>query len=279
MKECERPGCKSPRVFFNKAQGLKIWIEWRMNYYSQLIFTKISDSTQATQAIDNVAMWLKEINNHAQTYPIEDLYKGFKGELSEFVRKMEEIKKRLREVEDKDLIEEIENVEKDIYELKKQMDSSEMMHNFAFHRIQLKMDWVSKGSINEEIKDDTQVKRLLTLAKESMTHNLERKYDEKFDKRNEELKIEYEEKYRTQFDEYKSQIEELKTKIEQKDAIIENQKQEITTFKSEAKKKDVKFNQLVGESKIKESELELLTEVNNLNWKRLLEFYNAKYEF
>ena len=275
MKECEKPGCKSPRVFFNKAQGLKIWIECRMNYYSQLIFTKIPDSTQATLAIDNVAMWLKEINNHAQTYPIEDLHKGFKGELSEFVRKMEEIKKRLREVEDKDLIEEIENVEKDIYELKKQIDSSEMMHNFAFHRIQLKMDWVSKGSMNEEIQDDTQVKRLLTLAKESITHNYERKYDESIKKRNEELKMEYEEKYRTQFDEYKAQIEELKAKIEIQGSTLDNQKEEIIASKEETKKKDKKIEILEENCKKKEMEIELITTYPS-SVKILFEHYKAK---
>ena len=69
---------------------------------------------------------------HSNTYNIEDLFKGFKGELSNFVQKNEDVKKRLKEAEEKDAIGEIDEIEKEAFELKKLIDSSEMMRNFTF---------------------------------------------------------------------------------------------------------------------------------------------------
>ena len=108
-----------------------------MTYHSQLDFIKIPDAKFAKEAVETNSSWLKEMHIHSNTYNIEDLFKGFKGELSNFVQKNEEIRKRLKEAEDKDAIEEIDEIEKEAFELKKQIDSSEMMRSFTFHRFQL----------------------------------------------------------------------------------------------------------------------------------------------
>ena len=138
------------------------------------------------------------------------------------------------------------------------------------------MDCASKGNINEDMKDDSQVKRLLTLAKENMVQDYKRKFDEEINKRNEELKKEYEEQYRVQIEEYAKKIEECNSKIAQQDTDIESYKREFIIAKDEIKTKDAKVDELVEETKLKESENEALTETNNLNYKRLFEFYKAK---
>ena len=130
------------------------------------------------------------------------------------------------------------------------------------------MDCATKGIITEEINEDAQVKRLLTLSKENMVQKFERRYEERFNKRNEELKREYEEQYRTQIDEYKN-------KIEQQDTIIENHKREINILKEETKSKDTKIDKLEEEFKKKEVELEQI-KTNELLHKWLFEFYKVK---
>ena len=84
------------------------------------------------------------------------------------------------------------------------------------------MDCATKGIITDEIYEDAQVKRLLTLAKENMVQDFERRYEERFNKMNEELKREYEEQYRTQMNEYEKKVKECNSKIAQQDTIIEN---------------------------------------------------------
>ena len=188
-----------------------------MTYHSQLDFIKIPDSKIAMEAIDTISQWLQAIREHANSYNIEGYYKGFKGELGDFEQRKEEIRKRLKEIEDRDAVEEIEKIEKEVFDLKKQLDSSEMMRNFTFHRFQITMECASKGVITEEIKDDTHVKRLLTLAKENMIQSYERSYEEKYSKKNEELHEEYESKYKNQLEDNKTQIDQFKVKIEEQD--------------------------------------------------------------
>ena len=137
MKACDKPGCKSPRIFYNQAFGHKVCLSWRMTYHSQLDFIKIPDAKLAKEAVETNSSWLKAMHIHSKTYNIEDLFKGFKGELSNFVEKNEEVRKRLKEAEGNDEIGEIDEIEKEAFELKKQIDSSEMMRNFTFHRFQI----------------------------------------------------------------------------------------------------------------------------------------------
>ena len=92
--------------------------------------------------------------------------------------------------------------------------------------------------MNEEMKDDSQVERLLTLAKEGMVQDLERRYEERYNRRNEELKREYE-------DQYRAQIEEYKAKIEQQNTDLENRRREVTTLQNDARVKDARIDQLV----------------------------------
>ena len=108
-----------------------------MTYHSQLDFIKIPDAKIAMEAIETNFFWLETIHNHFTTYNIEYLYKGFEGELKNFVFKNEEVRKRLIEAKEKDEIGEIEKIEKEAFELKKQIDSSEMMRNFTFYRFQI----------------------------------------------------------------------------------------------------------------------------------------------
>ena len=137
MKDCERHGCKLPRAYFNKALGLKICLICRMTYYSNQRFIKIPDDKLVTQAVETNSLWLEAILNYSNTFHIENLYKGFKEELSNFIVKNEDIKNRLKESEANDLIEDIISIEEEIFDLKNQIDSSEMMHNFIFHRFQV----------------------------------------------------------------------------------------------------------------------------------------------
>ena len=196
------------------------------------------------------------------------MFRGFEGELRDFEQKTEEIKKRLADADDQDKVDEIKKIEKEAFELKRLLDSSEMMHNFAINRLQITMDCTVRGIMNEEIRDETQVKRLMTLAKENMVLDFERRYEERYNRRNEELKREYEEQYRAQIEEYKS-------KIDQQDAAIKTQQREMRSIKDEAIEKDSQINQLVKEFKKMEAELEL--ERNNKSTLcRLFEIYKAK---
>ena len=125
--------------------------------------------------------------------------------------------------------------------------------------------------MNEEMKDETQVTRLLTLAKEGMIQDLERRYEERYNRRNEELKREYE-------DHYRAQIEEQKVKNEQSEITIENHKREINILCVEVSSKDSKIDQLEEESKKREAALELIRSSESAS-KCLFNFYKAKTGF
>ena len=125
--------------------------------------------------------------------------------------------------------------------------------------------------MNEEMKDDTQVERLLTLDKERMIQDLERRYEERYNRRNEELKREYE-------DQYRAQIEEQKIKNEQSEITIENHKREINILKEKISSKDTMIDQLVEESKKREEALEVMRS-NESASKCLFDFYKAKTGF
>ena len=153
-----------------------------MTYHSHLDFNKIPDSKLAKEAIETNSLWLNAIYNHSNTYNIEDLYKGFKRELDYFIQMNGEIRKRLIEVENNDNIAEIEQIEKEAFDLKRQIDSSEMMRSFTFHRFQITMDCSEKGIVDNEIKEDTEVKKLLTIAKETITQNYDKRYEERYSK-------------------------------------------------------------------------------------------------
>ena len=51
--------------------------------------------------------------------------------------KNEEFRKRLREAANSDNFEEITKIEDEVFEFKQQIDFSEMMRNFTFHRFQI----------------------------------------------------------------------------------------------------------------------------------------------
>ena len=131
------------------------------------------------------------------------------------------------------------------------------------------MDCAAKGTLNEEMEEDTQVKRLLTIVKENMAQDFKRRFEEKLNQKNEELKRNYEENY-------KAQIEENKTKIILQDTAIENQKKELIEIKYLIKEKEETIDKLIEESKAKEAKIESLIEGNNPNCKRFFEFYKDK---
>ena len=268
MKLCERPGCKFPRVFFNQAHSLKVCLNCRMTYHSQLNFKRIRDSKQAKEEIETISIWLAVIRTHSETYPIEDLFKGFKSELRDFELKTQEVRRRLTDAERNDLFWDFKEIEKEAFEIKRQIDWSQMMANFTFHRFQINMDWAVKGTMNEEMKDDTQVERLLTLAKEGMIQNLERRYEERYNRRNEELKREYEDQYRTQIEEYKA-------KIEQQNTDLENHRREVNTLQNDARVKDARIDQLVEDWKNMEGEIESIQN-ESFTIKKFFEYYKAK---
>ena len=130
------------------------------------------------------------------------------------------------------------------------------------------MDCAAKGTVNEEMKEDTQVNRLLTLAKENMQQIFQTRYEERYNIRNEELKREYAEQY-------SAQIDELNSKIQQQDTTIENHKREINTIKDEVKVKDDKLDKILEEFKATEKELELF-KINESLPKKIFEFYKDK---
>ena len=268
MKLWEKPGCKFPRVFFNQAHSLKVCLNCRMTYHSQLNFKRIRDSKQAKEEIETISIWLAAIRTHSETYPIEDLFKGFKSELRDFELKTQEVRRRLTDAERNDLFWDFKEIEKEAFEIKRQIDSSQMMANFTFHRFQINMDWAVKGTMNEEMKDDSQVERLLTLAKEGMIQDLERRYEERYNRRNEELKREYE-------DQYRAQIEEYKAKIEQQNTDLENHRREVNTLQNDARVKDARIDQLVEDWKNMEGEIESI-QTESLSIKRFFEYYKAK---
>ena len=268
MKLCERPGCKFPRVFFNQANSLKVCLNCRMTYHSQLNFKRIRDSKQAKEEIETISIWLTAIRTHSETYPIEDLFKGFKSELRDFELKTQEVRRRLAEAEINDLFWDFKEIEKEAFELKRQIDWSQMMANFTFHRFQINMDWAVKGTMNEEMKEDSQVERLLILAKEGMIQDLERRYEERYNRRNEELKREYE-------DQYRAQIEEYKAKIEQQNTDLENHRREVNTLQNEARVKDTRIDQLVEDWKNMEGEIESIQN-ESFTIKKFFEYYKAK---
>ena len=131
------------------------------------------------------------------------------------------------------------------------------------------MDCAAKGTINEEMKEDTQVNRLLTLAKENMAQTFQTRYEERYNIRNEELKKEYAEQY-------SAQIDELSSKIQQQDTTIENHKREINTIKDEVKVKDDKLDKILEEFKATEKGLEIIKTNELLLSKTVFEFYKAK---
>ena len=104
-----------------------------------------------------------------------------------------------------------------------------------------------------------------------MVQDLERRYEEKYNRRNEELKKECE-------DHYRAQIEEQKVKNEQSEIIIENHKREINILKEEISSKDSKILQLEEESKKREAALELIRSSESAS-KCLFDFYKAKTDF
>ena len=268
MRLCERPGCRYPRVFFNQAHSLKVCLNCRMTYHSQLNFKRIRDSKQAKEAIETILIWLAAIRTHSETYSIEDLFKGFKSELRDFELKTQEVRRRLAEAEINDLFWDFKEIEKEAFELKRQIDSSQMMANFTFHRFQINMDWAVKGTMNEEMKDDSQVERLLTLAKEGMIQDLERRYEERYNRRNEELKREYEGQYRAQIEEYKAMIE-------QQNTDLENHRREVNTLQNDARVKDARIDQLVEDWKNMEDEIESI-QTESFTIKKFFEYYKAK---
>ena len=131
------------------------------------------------------------------------------------------------------------------------------------------MDCAAKGTISEEMKEDTQVKKLLTLAKENMQQIFQTRYEERYNIRNEELKREYAEQY-------SAQIDELSSKIQQQDTTIENHKREISTIKDEVKVKDDKLDKILEEFKSTEKELEMAKTNELLLLKKVFEFYKDK---
>ena len=266
MKLCERPGCKFPRVFFSKSLNLKVCLHCKITYHSQVDFKRIHESKQAKEVVDAISHWLGAIRSHSRTYSIEDLFRGFEGELRDFEQKTEEIRRRLADAEDQDKVDEIKKIEKEAFELKRQLDSSEMMHNFAINRLQITMDCTVRGIMNEEMRDETQVKRLMTLAKENMVQDFERRYEERYNRRNEKLRRKYEEQYRDLMEGYK-------WKIDQQDVTIKTQQREIRSIKDEAIEKDSKMDKLVEESKKIEAKLEL---ERKSTLGRFFEFYKAK---
>ena len=108
-----------------------------MTYHSHLDFSRIPEAKQVKEAIATNSLWLNVILTHTNTYPTEDLYKGLKDELRDFIIKNEEFRKRLDEAEENDNEGEITKIEDEAFELKRQIDSSEMMRNFTFHRFQI----------------------------------------------------------------------------------------------------------------------------------------------
>ena len=210
---------------------------------------------------------------HSNVFPVEELYKGFKGELNDFILKNEEVKKKLRDAQEKDLVEDIDSIEKKAFELKKQIDASEMMRNFTFNCFQIKMDCAAKGTITEDMEEDTQINRLLNLAKEKMAQDFQRRYMERYNQIEENLKREYEERYNAQIRDQNTKIEELQTKIEQQDSIIEANHKNIVKIKDEAREKDTKIEEFVEESK----DIDAIIELLNIDSATLLyELYKAK---
>ena len=189
--------------------------------------------------------------------------------------KNEEFRKRLREATSNDNFEEITKIEDEVFEFKQQIDSSEMMRNFTFNCFQIKMDCAAKGTITEETKEDTQIDRLLNLAKENMAQDFQRRYTERCNQIEENLKREYEERYSAQIRDQNAKIEELQTKIEQQDSIIEANQKDIIKIQDEAREKDTKIEEFVEESKNVDAFLELLNNDTAMTG-RLYELYKAK---
>ena len=141
--------------------------------------------------------------------------------------------------------------------MKKQIDASEMMRNFTFNCFQIKMDCAAKGTITENMEEDTQNNRLLNLAKENMAQDFQRRYTERYNQIEENLKREYEERYSAQIRDQNAKIEELQTKIEQQDSIIEANQKDIVKIQDEGREKDTKIEEFVEESKNVDAILEL----------------------
>ena len=104
-----------------------------------------------------------------------------------------------------------------------------------------------------------------------MIQDLERRYEERYNRRNEELKREYE-------DQYRAQIEEYKAKNEQSEIVIENHKREINILNEKVSSKDTKIDQLEEESKKREEALEVMRS-SEFSAKFLFDFYKAKTDF
>ena len=213
--------------------------------------------------------------NHSNVFPVEELYKGFKGELNDFILKNEEVKKKLKDAQEKDLVEDIDSIEKEAFELKKQIDASEMMKNFTFNCFQIKMDCAAKGTITEDMEEDTHNNRLLNLAKENMAQDFQRRYMERYNQIEENLKREYEERYSAQIRDRNAKIEELQAKIEQQDSIIEANQKDIIKIQDEDREKDTKIEEFEEESKYVDAILELLN-IDSAMTGKLYELCKAK---
>ena len=107
MKLCCKPGCKSARAFYNTPHHLEVCLSCRLTYYSDISFLKIPDCSLSIQTLDSISLWLSAIRNHSQSFAIEDIFKGFDGELRAFEELTSELRRRLKQAGEQDLFEEI----------------------------------------------------------------------------------------------------------------------------------------------------------------------------
>ena len=170
---------------------------------------------------------LEAIDYHSKIYNIEAIYNGFSGTLLLYENRLFDINKRFQDKIESNLTVQYSSFCKEVLgkylfcdknnyshiDLKKEIDLSELMHNFLKHRFQIDIDQSVGNSSEYPVGNEVYYNKLLIESKKEIMENCEDKYNEKLEKEKERIHREY-----------KSELDRLSNQVNEYASIIENQK-------------------------------------------------------
>ena len=170
---------------------------------------------------------LEAINYHSKIYNIDAIYNGFSGTLLLYENRLFDINKRFQDKVESNLTVQYSSFCKEVLgkylfchknnyshiDLKKEIDLSELMHNFLKHRFQIDLDQSVGNSSEYPIGNEINYNKLLIESKKEIEENCEHEYNEKREKEKERMHREY-----------KSELDRLTNQVNEYETIIENQK-------------------------------------------------------
>ena len=173
---------------------------------------------------------LEAINNHSKIYNIDDIYNGFSDALLLYENKLLDINKRFHDKVESNLTVQYssfckEVLGKDLFchknnyshiDLKKELDLSELMHNFLKHRFQIALDQSVESSSEYPVGNEIHYNKLLVESKNEIVENYEHEYNTKLEKEREII-----------HKQYRSDLDKLTNQVKENETIIKNKNEEI----------------------------------------------------